>query len=174
MKEALGRLSLHAAELARAFDASFAEAPHDETRAFEDVLAIRLGEDPHALRLSQVAGLFARRTIVPVPSPLPELLGLVSIRAAIVPVYDLSALLGRPPRAAPRWLVLAAQAPIALGFDELEGYRRLSPEAFVAAPAKGALELVRTGEELRPLLNLPQIIESIVARAEQAKKGKGA
>ena len=174
MKEALGRLSLHAAELARAFDASFADVPHAETRSFEDVLAIRLGEDPHALRLRHVAGLFARRTIVPLPSPLPELLGLVSIRAAIVPVYDLSALLGRPPRAEPRWLVLAAQAPIALGFDELEGYRRLGPEAFVIAPSAGALELVRTGDELRPLLNLPQIIESIVARAEQAKKGKGA
>jgi len=174
MKEALGGLSLHAAELARAFDASFAEAPHADARTFEDVLAIRLGEDPHALRLSQLAGVFPRRSIVPLPSALPELLGLVSIRATIVPVYDLSALLGRPPRTQPRWIVLAAQAPIALGFDELDGYRRLSPDAFVArAPAEGALELVQTGAELRPLVHLPQIIDAIVARAEQAKERKG-
>ena len=179
MKEAHAGTSVQATELARAFDASFAGAPDTETRTFEDVLAIGLGGDPYALRLAHVAGLFPRRTIVPLPSALPELLGLVSLRAVIVPVYDLSALLGGPLRTEPRWLVLAARAPIALGFDELEGYRRVAPEAIVAA-APGArssahvLELVRTGAQLRPLVHVPQLILAIVARAEQAKQGRGA
>ena len=109
--EVLGR----AAELARAFAAGFARAPEAASRALIDLLAIRLGDAPHALRLAQVAGLYARRAIVPLPSSLPELLGLVSLRAAIVPVYDLAALLGRPAQQAPRWLVLAAAAGADVG-----------------------------------------------------------
>ena len=170
-------LAGRAAELARAFDAGFAEAPVSATRSFEDVLALRLGGEPHALRLSQAAGLYARRTIVPLPSALPELLGLASVRAAVVPVYDLSALLGRSCQNEPRWIVVAAQAPIGLAFDELEGYRRLDPEAIVAqaatTPGAAPAELIRSAEELRPLLHLPALIEVIVQRAEQARKAKG-
>jgi chemotaxis signal transduction protein len=166
-----------AAELARAFDAGFAEAPASDSRNFEDVLAIRLGGDPYALRLGQVAGLYARRTIVPLPSALPELLGLASVRAAVVPVYDISALLGRLRQSEPRWIVVAAQAPIGLAFDELEGFRRLEAETIVAeaasTPGTAPVELIRSEEQLRPLLHLPALIEVIVQRAEQARKAKG-
>ena len=48
-------------ELRRAFDRSFAEAPGGapEADALESLLAIRVGGDPYALRLSEIAGLFA-------------------------------------------------------------------------------------------------------------------
>jgi purine-binding chemotaxis protein CheW len=179
MKEPRSELAGRARELALAFDATFAEAPRTDAQKFEDLLAIRLGGEPHALRLSEVAGLFARRSIVRLPSALPELLGLVSLRAAIVPVYDLAALLGRSRQTEPRWLVLAASAPIALAFDELEGYQRLPAESVIAeAPSTGAAgagvqELVRTGTELRPLVRLPSVIEGIAKRAEQLKKREG-
>ncbi len=179
MKERAADLSGRAAELARAFDAAFAEAAQQAAREPVDVLAIQLGTEPHALRLSQLAGVFARRTIVPLPSALPELLGLVSIRSAIVPVYDLGALLGRPRQAEPRWLALATQAPIALSYSELDGYWRLPTEAIVAAtdetpggdgPGGGqVLELVRAAAELRPMVHLPSVIEVIVRRTQQAK-----
>ena len=163
--EVLGR----AAELARAFDAGFARAPEAASRALIDLLAIRLGDAPHALRLAQVAGLYARRAIVPLPSSLPELLGLVSLRAAIVPVYDLAALLGRPAQQAPRWLVLAAAAPVALAFDALDGYRRVAPEAILAGPGEAGPELARLDDELKPMVDLRVVLERIAARAGAAQ-----
>lgn len=179
MKEARSNLAGRARELAQAFDATFAEAPHTDAQKFEDVLAIRLGGEAHALRLSEVAGLFARRNIVRLPSALPELLGLVSLRASIVPVYDLGALLGCSRQTEPHWLVLAASAAIALAFEELEGYQRLPAASIIAgAPSTdsaevGARELVRIGTELRPLVRLPTVIEGIAKRAEQLKKREG-
>src|SRR5262249_15213510 len=148
-----GSLTERAAELAGAFDAAFAEPPPAEAANPLDVLAIRLGGDPHALRLTQLGGVYARRKIVPVPSALPELLGLVSLRAAIVPVYDLAALLGRARQGEPRWIVLAAAAPIALAFEALDGYRRLSPDALVQRAAESgsgdaSAELVSSAGEL--------------------------
>jgi len=193
MKEAESTLTGRAAELARAFDRTFAEPPRAAAGGLLALLAIRVGGDPLALRLTQVAGLYARRSIVPVPSALPELLGLVSLRAAIVPVYDLGALLGRTPQLDPRWIVLAAQAAIALAFDELEGYWRLSADSVISAPTVTAeagtglhegtgprrgTELVRTGTGLhegtglRTLVDLPELIQLVVARAEQAKNAQ--
>jgi chemotaxis signal transduction protein len=184
MKEAASTLTGRAAELARAFDAAFAEPPPPAAGRLLDLLAIRVAGEPLALRLAQVAGLYARRSIVPVPSALPELLGLVSLRAAIVPVYDLGALLGRTPQPDPGWIVLAAQEPIALGFDDLEGYWRLPADSVItASPASGtaqgtephnAAELLRTGTELRTMVDLPEVLRLVVARAERAKNAKGA
>jgi purine-binding chemotaxis protein CheW len=167
--DVLGR----AAELARAFDSSFARAPDHDTRTLIDVLAIRLGDAPHALRLAQVAGLYARRAIAPLPSAVPELLGLVSLRAAIVPVYDLAALLGRPAQQAPRWLLLAAAAPVALAFAALDGYRRLPAEAIVTGPGEAGAErgpqLARVDEALRPMVDLRAVLAAIAARAAGAQ-----
>lgn len=192
MKEVQSSLSGRAAELARAFDAAFAEPLRAPAGGLLDVLAVRVAGEPLALRLTQLGGLYARRSIVPVPSALPELLGLVSLRAAIVPVYDLGALLGRAPQRDPRWIVLAAQLPIALGFEHLEGYWRLAEDSVVSASEpedagnprartgldEGAVQqqmaaLLRTGTELRTLVDLPGVIQLVVARAEQAKNAKG-
>jgi chemotaxis signal transduction protein len=176
MKSSETSLSSRAAELARAFDDAFAEAPQPPASQRVDVLAIRLGGAAYALRLPELAGVFARRTIRALPSPLPELLGLVSIRAAILPVYDLAALLGLERREAP-WLVVAAQAPVAFAFEDMEGYWRLPSEAIVpAAPGTtgGAIsELVQSAEALRPVIHLPVLLSGIAARTDQAKKEKG-
>ncbi|HEU4583990.1 MAG TPA: chemotaxis protein CheW [Polyangiaceae bacterium] len=174
MKKELGGDVLgRAAELARAFDAGFARPPEPRAQELIDVLAIRLGNAPHALRLAQVAGLYAQRPIAALPSAVPELLGLVSLRAAIVPVYDLASLLGRPAQQAPRWLVLAAAAPVALAFDTLDGYRRLAPEAIVTGPAQAGAErgpeLARVEEELRPMVDLRAVLDRIAARASAAQ-----
>lgn len=172
-KELAANMLGRAAELAHAFDAGFAHAPEIADRERIDVLAIRLGNAPHALRLAQLAGLYVRRALAPVPSAVPELLGLVSLRAAIVPVYDLAGLLGRPAQQAPRWLVLAASAPVALAFDTLDGYRRLAPEAIVTGPgepgAERRPELARVDEELRPMVDLRAVLERIAARAGGAQ-----
>jgi chemotaxis signal transduction protein len=177
VKSSQHSIGSRAAELAHAFDSAFAEAPQPAASHRVDVLAVRLGGVPHALRLSQLAGVFARRTIVALPCPLPELLGLVSIRAAILPVYDLAALLGLERRETP-WLVVAAEAPIAFAFEQLDGYWRLPPEGVVpAAPGTASsaiVELVQSSDGLRPMVHLPVLLSGIAARTNQAKKANGA
>jgi purine-binding chemotaxis protein CheW len=87
----------------------------------EGLLAIRVGADPYALRLSEIVGLHADVKIVPVPSPVAQLLGIVGLRGMMAPVYDLAALLGYPPAASPRWMVLAgASQSMGLAFDAFE------------------------------------------------------
>jgi purine-binding chemotaxis protein CheW len=170
MKNELGNNMLgRAAELALAFDVGFAHAPQIAEPGQIDVLAIGLGNAPYALRLAQVAGLYPRRALAPLPSAVPELLGLVSLRASIIPVYDLAGLLGRPAQRAPRWLVLAASAPVALAFDTLDGYRRLAPAAIVTGPREAGAELARVDEQLRPMVDLRVVLERIAARAAVAQ-----
>lgn len=176
MNEATSRMHEAAAELARAFDAAFVHAPVTESESWEHVLAIQVGSAAHALRLPQIRGLYARRTIVPLPSALPELLGLMSVRSSIVPVYDLAALLGLAPEREPGWTVLAAELPIALGFSGLEGLRRVPREAIVSAlshPEATATELLRTAEDVRPLIHLPRVLEAIAKLTRQAKHSEG-
>jgi chemotaxis signal transduction protein len=178
MKRAEIDLSGRLRELVEAFDQSFARRPDAREQPFEDFLAIRVASDACVVRLSQVAGLFNHRKIVPLPSPVPELLGLASFRAAIVPVYDLCALLGRSREPEPRWLVLAAGLPIALGFTELLGHRRLATSD-VLKEERGqsftshAPEVARGPEGLFPVVDVASVMASIqrLAGADRERKG---
>jgi chemotaxis signal transduction protein len=165
-------------ELAQDFDQGFVRRPELKDQEFVDLLAVRVASDPFVLRLSQIAGLFAHRKIVPLPSALPELLGLASFRATIVPVYDLCALLGRAREVEPRWLVMAADLPIALGFSELIGHRRLAtrdilkdergPGASLHVP-----EVARDPDGLYPVIDVASVVASIRKLAPHVGSGKG-
>ena len=96
-----------AAALRRLFDESFAAPAASMTQRLEDLLAIRVGTDPYALRLSEIAGLHVGVRIVPVPSPAAQLLGIVGIRGMMSPVYDLAALLRYPSGKAARQVAFA-------------------------------------------------------------------
>jgi purine-binding chemotaxis protein CheW len=165
-----------AALLRREFDRSFAEAPQLEAERTEDLLAIRVGGDPYALRLSEVAGLFADRRVTPLPSPLPELLGLAGFRGALVPVYDLGSLLGYHRAEAPRWLVsIAGGASAALAFERFEAQLRFPRAAIASDGARAdryAREVVRTPEAMRPVLHLPSVLEAIKARVRHGARPK--
>ena len=65
-----------AEQLRRSFDASFARAHATDERASDRLLAVRVGDDPYALRLAQVLALHADRKIVPIPSTAGGLLGI--------------------------------------------------------------------------------------------------
>jgi chemotaxis signal transduction protein len=166
-------------ELMEDFDRGFARRVDASEQVYEDFLAVRVASDACVLRLSQIAGLFDHRKIVPLPSPVPELLGLASFRAAIVPVYDLCALLGRAREPEPRWLVLAAELPIALGFTELVGHRRLlSSDILKEERGHGltshAPEVARGPEGLYPIIDVASVLGSIRRLAPQPGNGKGA
>jgi len=163
-------LAERAVELRRQFDRSFAAAPSGEAVESEDLLAIRVGADSYAVRLAEVSGLFAGRRIVSLPTERPDFLGLTGLRGALLPVFDLGRLLGGSQAGAPRWLMTAAAAPVALGFDGFDGHLRLPRGALVpqeiAAPARRHVrEVVRTGDRVRPVVHLASVLEAIYRRA---------
>jgi chemotaxis signal transduction protein len=134
-----------AASLKAAFDATFARASQALETATEDLLAIRTGGDPYALRVRELTALLVNRKVVPVPSPRPELLGIAGVRGTLVPVYCLSSLLGYGTSGtAMRWLgVCGRTRSVGLAFDELESFLRLPRES---------LHAVDRGDTTRPHL----------------------
>jgi len=143
------------------FDRSFAEPVRSHEGEHVELLAIRAGGRPYALRLSQTSGLHPDRPVTPLPGPLPALLGLAGFAGTVVPVYDLAALLGHPADSRPRWLVLAAGTPpLGLAFHDVDGHVRVAAGAIVGeAPGGARLGCVRgmvvLDDGSRPIVDLP-------------------
>jgi len=162
-----------AAELRRAFDRSFASPPPPAPLEFEDLLAIRVAGDGYAIRLREISGVVAGRTIVAVPAAHGDLLGLVGIRGAVVPVFGLASLLGYgPPPAPPRWMVLCgAQEALALALSDLEGHLRLPTSSLQAArrlPTTGHFvdQVASTAAGARAVLSIPLIVAALRNRSD--------
>ena len=166
--------------LRQEFDRSFAQAPRLEREPLEGLLAIRLGGDPYALRVSEIGGIHTDRRIMPLPSPAPELLGVAGLRGQIAPVYDLAALLGYARASAPRWLILLRSAPqqpcMALAFDTFERHFSVSVRHIVSgsgarAASTGAAQahltdVVSTDEVVRPIIALQSLYQEVQARSD--------
>jgi chemotaxis signal transduction protein len=155
-----------AAELRLAFDRGFAQPIELDATVKTDLLAIRVGAETCAIRLREIAGLFVDKSITRIPGSAPALLGIAGFRGAILPVFDLQSLLGRSTAATPRWLVVAAGAPVALAFDAFEGQMRLSPDAILPRPPGAqtlgyAREFVRTEALVYPVIHLSWILDAI-------------
>jgi chemotaxis signal transduction protein len=162
-------LSERAAELRRAFDRSFAEAPQPDAAASEHLLLVRIGGDPYALRLVECAGLFADHKVTPLPTRVPELLGLASFRTTLVPVYDLRPLLGYPCGESPRWMIsTTGSVVVGLAFDVFDGHARVERDSLVmdSAPAKRHVDCVvrLSAGSPRPVLSLASVLQGIDAR----------
>ncbi|MGA8709243.1 MAG: chemotaxis protein CheW [Steroidobacteraceae bacterium] len=161
-----------AQEMRAAFDRSFAEPPLTEQAPLQDFLAIRVGTDPYAIRLTDIRGLFADRPVTLLPSDDSAFLGIAGVRGIVVPVYDLGALLGHPPGALRRWLLLIGAASLALAFEAFEGHLRL-PQAALAAQGRqersGAFvqEVLHTGNSTRAIVQITAIFDAIEQGARQ-------
>lgn len=164
------QISRQAAALRRAFDRGFAEPVRPPLAGTTDLLAIRLGEDPWAVPLSDVAGLHSGKRVTPLPGGPPSLLGIAGFRGAVVAVYDLPALVGLTPLAAPRWLLIAAQRRVAFAFAELDGHLRVEADQLLPLGPEGgaawARGFVRTEDQHRPLLHLPALLAGIAQRSQ--------
>lgn len=166
-------LSQAVLDLRAEFDGAFAQAPHLAETASQNMLAIRVGTEPYALPLEQIAGLYADRHVTALPSPLPSLLGVSSFRGQIVPVYDLALLLGHGQGLAPRWLVLVRCAqPLALAFGQFESYFTVAPQEIMsagAAPGRPHLyDTVQGADAPRPVIQLPSVVDDIQRQANLA------
>lgn len=85
------------AALRRSFDEAFAVPPRLREEGLEHLLLIRVAGEALALKTLHVTGLVRIGRILPIPSRIPELLGITGIRGTLVPVFDLAALLGFHP-----------------------------------------------------------------------------
>jgi purine-binding chemotaxis protein CheW len=163
------RISTTAAALRIGFDESFAAAAAPQSERLEDMLAIRVGSDPYALRLSEIAGLHCDLKIVEVPSAAAQLLGIAGLRGMMAPVYDLGALLGYPPAANPRWMVIARGAqPVGLAFETFEAHLRVSKESSEdgevgggGATRRQTRGTVRAAGALRPIVHMASVMDMI-------------
>jgi chemotaxis signal transduction protein len=165
------------AELRADFDRSFGRPArrHDEEDA--ELLAVRAGGRPYALRLSQTSGLFPDRPVTALPGPIAALLGVAGFGGAIVPVYDLAALLGHAVPDRPRWLVLAAGSPaLALAFHELDGHVRVPSGSIMAEGRAGGIlrGMVPLPGGTRSIVDLPAARAAVHALAGHAPNGQPA
>ncbi|HEX3861006.1 MAG TPA: chemotaxis protein CheW [Stellaceae bacterium] len=155
-----------AAALRQAFDRSFAEARPAAPPAVEELLAITLGDEPYALRLSEIDEILAARRITRLPGGGTALLGIAGCRGTIVPVYDLRALLGCGRAGPARWFAMTADATLAFAFETLAAHLRVPHDAFVAHQTDArqrtpVRDFVRLDDELRPIVHLPSLIEAL-------------
>jgi purine-binding chemotaxis protein CheW len=168
MSDAALSLTERAAALRREFDQSFALPPRTESVATEDFLAVRIGAEACALRLGEISGLFADRKITPVPGGGPAQLGIAGFRGTILPVYSLQALLGRPSPERPRWLVVAAGAPVALGFEAFQGHLRVARSAVLTQKSAErrfhARQYIRAQSLVRPVIELASVLGALEFR----------
>lgn len=164
------------------FDQSFAREPRVGGGPGELLALIRVRDDPFALRLQELGGLLADRAISRLPSPVVELRGLAGFRGALVPVFDLGALLGYAPSAAPRWLALSqGRSPIALAFDRFDGTAVIGPDELTATPGHGAdgtetaaaspgltPRVARTPGGPRPVVHFPSLLAAVDRRVRSS------
>lgn len=157
------------------FNRGFAQAPAQAPAGLERLLAIQAGA--HCLlRLSAISAIHTDRVLLPLPSRLPELLGVTGIRGQLVPVFDLAALLGHAPARAPRWLVLSGSggAMLGLAFAAFDAHVLAAPEQFLPAAAMPAApggmarhveQAVQVEGGLRPLIGLAGLADELTRRA---------
>jgi purine-binding chemotaxis protein CheW len=164
----------NAAELARAFDRSFADPVRSAPQEVERLLAIRVGGDPYAVRLRDISGLVVDRKIVPLPRSTSAAavgpLGLVGLRGGLAVVYSLGALLGHGAIGAPpRWLLLVGAGPLfGLAFDDFDGHREIASADISSrqdeTPGAPVPDLVRIGDAQRGLISIATLTETITAQ----------
>jgi chemotaxis signal transduction protein len=165
------RLQTKLAELRKLFDNGFAAPEQSQRAAVEHMLAVTVGGERFAISVSDISGLtVAKGTILPVPSSVPELLGITGIRGVVVPVFNLAALLGiGRGRAQYRWLILCGvrQAPLALAVDLVEEHLEIAADQLIArGPDETAHYIKQTvdfGDMLRGVIDLGLVVEKIWA-----------
>lgn len=171
MSSPTSSLGRRAGELRTEFDQAFAEPMRLSPPLMIELLSIRAGTQAFAIRLAEISGLFADKRITSIPGSGASLLGLASFRGAILPVYDLKALLGEPGADAPRWLAIAAASPIALAFDAFDGQLRIAQDAILkserAQTTPHAGEVVRVGASARPVISLASVLNAIKAKSAE-------
>lgn len=152
-------------EMRRSFDASFAVEPSTDTQKREEFLLFRVQKHELAVRTIDLGGVLKTPRLTPLPDAKPSLLGLGSIRGALVAAYSIASFLdpSTPPKHGD-WMFLSAQdRSVGLIFDALQGYRVLSSDHLLLDRngSNDTSEIVVIDGHPRPLLNLPKLLGDI-------------
>lgn len=163
-----------ATELRDAFDRGFAESPQPPEPAHTDFLCIRLGGEPYAIALDDIASFHADLRVVALPTRAPELLGVAAIRAAILPIYDLRIGLGvSTTGSSTRWTVVTRRAPAGFAFDGYDGHARILASSIAAATQSGHVRGQFTFDgHARSVIDLPSVLTAIEQRGRQRGAAK--
>jgi len=153
-------------ELRRAFDRTFQLAYQIKNKDVEPMIAFRIAGVALAVRVQHITGVIKRGVILPIPSIVPELLGVAVVRGGLVPVFNLAALLGLPPSGEPQWLMLLnRESPIAFAFDGLEGRVEVQRAHLyvdeTASRRKHIHQLAEIGSVVRAVIDVPGLMEAI-------------
>jgi chemotaxis signal transduction protein len=164
------------AALRQAFDEAFAAVPREASQGLERLLILRVGGEPLLARLDGIDAVERLPPVVPLPGAPAELRGLAGLRSRLVPVYDLSVLLGGIRSGQPAWLVLSgAEDPLGLAADGFEGQLEVARTEVLAVPSgqerPNVPAYVRLGGELRGVIDLRTLAAGIRKRAAAVGPG---
>lgn len=158
-----------------AFDEAF-QAPRGLASPSDQVelLLLRAGGRPLAVRLSHVSGLEGgargARVVVPLPGAAPGRLGLTAVRGQLVAVWGLGRLLGEaggePDEA--RWLLRCGpDGSAGLGFAAFEGHASVGPDQLARSAEPGVEAVVTVEGGPRGVVSIPELL----ARLPVAERG---
>lgn len=106
-----------------------------------DFALVTVGAGRYAISLSELSAVIGRPSMARVPLAPPELLGFANLRGKVLPVADLSAILGARPRRDPapaHVLVCNAGGPAGLVVDTMTGIQRIATGGIEPAARIGA------------------------------------
>lgn len=166
-----------AVAMRREFDRAFVDPVRLDETLKDNFLAIRAGGQACAIKLSDIAGLYADKKITTVPGGHATLRGMAGFRGAILPVYDLQNVLGFATAQSPRWLAIAKAAPVAIAFEAFDGQLRVSRDAVMprsgGAGMRGcARDFLQTPEFSGPVIHLPSVLDAIKALPPESETKK--
>lgn len=128
----IDEIAEHRERLARAFDSGFALPIVTEHRELTDFLVVRLGAHSYAVRVDELSGVQAKKTVQPLPDAPPHCLGLAGVRGRVAVIYDLGALLGSPSPDRLSWFFQTKADPeVALLVPKPDRYLRLPRDGIV-------------------------------------------
>lgn len=158
-------MNTRASELHDAFDRGFATAALPADAARTDFLCIQVGGQRAALPLRDIASLHADLRIVALPTRTPALLGVAAIRAAVVPIYDLSAAFGSAGTGGTRWIALLRGGLAGFAFASFDGHARIADASIAATTQRGHIsgQFVLDGQP-HPILDIGFVLTAIGRR----------
>ncbi|HEY3973653.1 MAG TPA: chemotaxis protein CheW [Candidatus Sulfotelmatobacter sp.] len=162
MSSQLNRL----ADLRSAFDRTFQLPYQAKSKDVEAMIAFRIAGTALAVRIQHITGIMKRTVILPVPSIVPELLGVAVVRGGLVPVFNLATLLELPASGEPQWFMhMNRETPVALAFDRLEGRIEVQRSHLYADETslrrKHIHQLAEVGSVVRAVIDASALMESI-------------